>query len=989
MKKPNADFGFLLYAFVMSSIVIFLFSLEVTADASHQSGNGTGGAFKRTAFFEKNIGQTNSDVLYLYPSVGYRLMLFSNEAVIAIRMPRSNQSRIDDPASFKKINRQKESKKETRIKMQFLGANKSPRIDGKGELTGKSHYFIGKNQEAWLRNVLHYDNVLYEDIYPDVDLIFYSNENKLEYDFIVNPKADPGNIRFTFGGIDRMSIDSAGDLILFFGEEELRLHRPKLHQLIGGHKVNVIGDYIIHDDIVGFQVAAYDHSVPLVIDPVLSYSTFIGDAGYDEGEDIVVDADKNAYVVGATDALNIFGTSDILVLKFDSSGQLIFSLVMGGASEDTGNGIAVDSSGNIYLTGTTGSDDFPTTPGVIQTSKVSGSADAAFAAKINSAGSEIVYSTFLSGGPQTWDGSRNGFPVAASYTNSFGIAVDPSGNAYIAGYTQSPTFPVTPAALQTTYGGAGDAFVAKLNSDASQLIYSTYLGGSGIDEAYAITSDADGNVYVAGQTNSVGTYSDNDFPLMNAYQSTQKGVSDGFVAKLNPTGSALVFSTFLGGSSSLDGIYGLAIDNQRNIYVTGQTKSPNWPGAQNPDFSITTFGDGFVTKLSPTGDSIIYSLYLGGRSFDYGTDIAVDITGNAYVIGVTLSPDFPVTEDAYQEIKPGNDDFFITKIDSNGVIVYSTFLGGFYNDAGRGIAVASPTEIYVTGYATSSEFPTANAVQSQKGGYFDAIIAKIDLAAPIYKLSVVKNGDDNLNIFTIRSDPPGIVCGEYCTASNPYSLIGGRCNDGCTHYFDAGAQVKFLVDPDLKYFIGWNYTLSGTENGMVTIDQERNVSVTFIRSYGLNINISGTGKVTSDPAGIDCTGNCSNAYTSETKVTLTATPDVNSTFAGWSGEGCSGTGPCIVTMNQTRNVYATFTQLYKLNIIISGKGKVVITQLNEQNRICKDTCTIDYSVNYKLTLKVKPVKGHQFIGWSGACKGNKSTCTVTMNQAKSVKAKFR
>ncbi len=913
MNKLNTSFWFLLLTFIGCSSLVFLIPVKAKADANERSNNAksvTSETFKRIAYFEKNIGQTDTEVLYHYISAGYRLMLLANEAVIAIPAPRLNQTHIDNPASLKKINRNKGSKNETRIKMQFLGANKNPRIKGNGELKGKSNYFIGNDQKAWQRNVPHYEKVMYEDIYPDIDLIFYSNGNNLEHDFIVKSGADPGKIRFTFKGIDRMSVDSEGDLVLFFGEEKLRLHKPKMYQVLAGHKVAVNGNYVVHDNIIGFQVSAYDHSVPLVIDPVLSYSTFMGGAGYESGRKIAVDAGKNAYVVGVTDALSSDGTTDVFVLKLDPAGQLVYLTFIGSGWDDTGNGIAVDASGYVYLTGTT-EGGFPTTPGVVQPSKLS--MKAAFVTKISPSGSDLLYSTFLSGGPQ---------PTAASYTEGLAIAIDPSGNAYITGSTSSPTFPVTPGAFQTTYGGAGDAFVAKLNNNATQLLYSTYLGGSGSDEAYSIAVDADGNAYVAGNTESVTTAGGNDFPVKNALQPVQNGLNDGFVAKLNSTGSALVFSTFLGGSDVFggadgkDGISGLAIDNQQNVCVTGHTKSADWPGARNaPSTLIDTTGDCFVTKISPSGNAIIYSLYLGGQSFDYGTDIAADAFGNAYVIGTTFSSEFPVTVDAYRGNKPGNADFFITKIGADGVIIYSSFLGGSTNDYGYGIAVGSPTEIYITGEATSTDFPVANAVQPEKGGWFDAVIAKIDLAAPVYKLTVVKNGYDTNNNFTVRSDPPGISCGQGCSDSHPYADNSVLCNY-CTHYFDAGTQVKLSAAPDLSLYVGVITTFTGNETDTVTMNQDRTVTVTFtLNPQKLTVSINGTGDgaskgggaVTSVPAGISCpTGPCVFPFNRDSIVKLVATPDINSSFAGWSGACSNASGDCTITMNVDKSATATF-----------------------------------------------------------------------------------
>jgi hypothetical protein len=922
MNKFNANFYFLVFALIITLSLVSLSPVKVKADVNIPSTNITGGAFKRTAYFEKNIGQVNSDILYLYPNEGYKLMLSSNVVEISIQTPRLKQSHIDKPALFEKINQHKGSGMETRIKMQFLDANKSPLIKGKGELQGKSHYFMGKNQETWLRNIPHYDRVVYENIYPDVDLIFYSNKTNLECDFVLKPEADPNKILFTFRGIDRMSVDSKGDLVLFLGEGELRLHKPKMYQLIGGQKVDIIGNYIIHDDIVGFQVAAYDHTVPLVIDPVLSYATYLGDTEVNEGTKIAVDVEKNAYVVGYTYRQN--GTRDIFVVKFDSAGQLVYLSYIEGEYNEVGHGISIDASGNVYLVGTTGSSDFPTTPGVIQPSCLSslgyGCGDSAFVVKINSTGSDLLYSTFLSGGPQGMG--------ATSATEGNAIAVDPSGNVYIAGYTCSPTFPVTPGAFQATYGGAGDAFVAKLNGNATQLVYATYLGGLGTDRANAISIDADGNAYVAGNTSSPTSAGGNDFPIKNAFQNTQKDLSDGFVSKVNPTGSALVFSTFLGGSSAVDQILGLAVDNQRNVFLTGQTKSADWPGASNQEAWIETSGAGFVTKLNPAGDAIVYSFYLGYSG--YGSDITTDALGNAYVIGTTASLDFPVTADAYQIYPTGFDDFFISKIDPNGLILYATFLGGSTYDRGNGIAFGAPTEIYVTGGTASTDFPIANAVQPQNNGY-DAVIAKIDIAAPVYKLSIVKIGDDTGNFFTIISDPPGIEC--------------AHAYDFCEYNFDAGTQVTLSIIPDLSSNPWYNYTFSGTnETNMVTMNQERNVTVTFNRLYGLYIYISGNGKVTSNPAGIDCSSMCTAFFTKGTVVTLYATADANSTFVGWSGGVCSGTGSCNVPISDITytSIGASFqakpnytymiSPIYKIFKANGGNLSVKVTG------ICQDNC---------------------------------------------------
>lgn len=965
-------------------------SLGSTAYADPKSSTQSGSSLGRSAYFEKNIGQSKPDVLYVYRSHGYRLSLLSNGAVISMRTPQAKVPHADSPAVLKKKKQQKTPSKETTIKMKFVGANKNSRIEGKKELNGKSNYFIGSDRRAWLRNVPHYDIVMYSDIYPGIDVIYYSRQNQLEYDFIVNPGANPGSIRLSFEGADRIFIDTSDDLVIRSGKEDLRLHKPQIYQQIGGQKIPVRGDYILDEGAVGFQIAAYDHSVPLTIDPVLSYSTYLGDVGYDAGNKITVDADKNAYVIGITDAFSEDSTADTFIAKFDASGQLIFVSFIGGTSDDLGDGIAFDSSRNIYVAGTTGSTDFPTTLGVVQPSCLSGMGygcgDSAFIAKISSDGADLLFSTFLSGGPQI----DYGHPVAVSKTTASGLAVDAAGNAYVAGYTSSPSFPVTAGAYQIEYHRSGDAYVAKLNSDATLLLYATYLGGTGIDDAYAIAIDVDGNAYVAGNTSSPTGAGGNNFPLKNALQSSQNGLSDGFVAKLDPMGSALVFSTYLGGSNDVDGIYGIAVDGQRNIYLTGQTKSANWPGATNPSSSIATSGDGFVTKLNPAGDMIIYSLFLGGGSFDYGTDIAVDALDNSYVIGMTLSSDFPVTPDAYQKIKPGNEDFFVTKIGPTGSILYSTFLGGFFNDDGSGIAVGSPTEIYITGAATSTDFPVSNPMQPEIAGFFDAVIVKLDLAAPVHQLTIAKTGS-NVNTYTITSDPPGIQCGQYCTTSHPFDLVGNPCPDYCSHYFDAGTNVTFSITPDpMSLFLGWSDACTGTVPCTVTMDADETVTANFTTGFLLGVHVVGSsvaGNITSSPAGINCGSDCYEAYPTGTSVTLTAIPAPGTALEYWSGCDSTSGNTCTVSMNTYRDVTVQFRYDSSLTVVRAGKGWGTVTS-NPAGINCGSNCTMFGPSGAIVTLQAVPETGFTFSGWSGGGCSGTGPCVLALNSAMTVTASF-
>jgi hypothetical protein len=465
-------------------------------------------------------------------------------------------------------------------------------------------------------------------------------------------------------------------------------------------------------------VAGYDASRPLVIDPVLSYSTYLGGSDDDSGNGIAVDADGNAYVVGDTMSVDFptanplqpgFGGSNqnAFVAKLSADGSaLVYATYLGGSGREEGHGIAADAEGNAYVAGETASADFPTAkplqPALMGRSN-------AFVAKLSADGSALVYATYL-GGSGTDEGD--------------GIAVDADGNAYVAGMTSSLNFPTTPAAFQTLHGsGPRNGFVTKLTADGSALVYATYLGGSGRDEADAIAVDADGNAYVAGETSSL------DFPTTpGAFQTTYSGgMSKAFVTKLNADGSGLIYSTYLGGSGEeeINGP-GLAVDAAGNAYLTGITNSTDFPTANALQRAYGGgASDAFVAKLNADGSELIYSTYFGGSGTDEGVAIAVDASGNAYLTGNTTSLDFP-TANPLQPANAGLTNAFVAKLTADGsALVYSTYLGGSYFDEGHGLAVDGDGNAYVTGKTSSPDFPTANPLQRTNAGCYDAFVAKI------------------------------------------------------------------------------------------------------------------------------------------------------------------------------------------------------------------------------------------------------------------------
>jgi hypothetical protein len=603
--------------------------------------------------FEANHGQTDSKVKFLSRGHGYSLFLTGSEAVIVLKKtaPKTEEMKVLSGRELVK-KRGGGAEEGTIVRMELAGANAAPRVAGAEELPGKTNYFIGNDPAKWRTNVPTYSKVQYEGVYPGVDLVYYGNQGRLEYDFVVAPGVDPNEIRLKFYGAGKLRLDKKGDLLLGAEGEEVRFEKPLVYQELAGEQKTVESSYVLAStNRIGFQLGEYDHSQPLVIDPVLSYSTYLG-----------------------------------------------------GSASDSGQGIAVDGSGNAYVTGSTSSANFPAASALQST--LAGTVNA-FVTKINASGSALVYSTYLGGGNQDF---------------SYGIAVDGSGNAYVTGSTSSTNFP-TANALQSTIRGSTNAFVTEINAGASALVYSTYLGGNASDAGRGIAVDASGNAYVTGDTTS------SNFPTADALQPTLAGSENAFVTKLNPSGSALVYSTYLGGNS-VDQGFGIALDTMGDAYVTGLTYSPNFPTANalQPKGGVSEdYDDAFVTKLNPSGSAFVYSTYLGGHTFDGGMGIAVDTSGNAYVTGYTSSVDFPTTPDALQSIlsNPTNAAYslnsFVTELNPIGsALVYSTYFGV---SQGQGIAVDASGNVYFTGSAGS--IPTANALQSTNAGSQNAFVAKI------------------------------------------------------------------------------------------------------------------------------------------------------------------------------------------------------------------------------------------------------------------------
>jgi len=732
--------------------------------------------------FEVNQGQADPQVKFLSRGRGHTLFLTGDEAVLALAKPSAFSSQLsakripgsqswnpmegrgrllalpgrlqrttDHRPRITPSTQNPKSKNENEfVRLRLAGANPNAAVTGYDELPGKANYFIGNDPRKWRTNVPTYAKVRYHDVYPGVELEYYGNQNgQLEYDFVVAPGADPSAIALDVGaGLvpaggrpqgAPLQVDRAGDLVFAAQGSEIRFHKPLIYQpgvrpsLIAGHSSMVQGRFVVDArNRIHFALGPYDRTKALVIDPVLTYSTYLGGSGNDYANAIAVDSSGNAYVTGAASSTDFptvnpfqatnasYGNSysNAFVSKINPSGSaLVYSTYLGGSGGAIGYGIAVDPSGNAYLTGTAGVD-FPTVNSFQPTPKGS-----AFVIKLNAAGSALVYSTYLGG----------------SYADvGYGIAVDPPGNAYVAGWTGSVDFP-TVNPLQATLKGETNAFVSKLNAGDSALVYSTYLGGSVSDYATGIAVDPSGNACVTGYAES------RDFPTVNPLQATnnnQWGQSNGFVAELAASGSALVYSTYLGGSGQYkagDQGNAIAVDSSGNAYVTGYTMSTDFPTVNPLQATLDGQRNVFVSKLNANGSALVYSTYLGGSAYDQGNGIAVDSSGNAYVTGWTQSGDFPTVnpiQTSYSGPPFGN--AFVAELAASGsALVYSTYLGGSYNEpnvntcnaSGNGIAVDSSGNAHVAGYTYSSDFPTVNPLQATKrstiGGTTSGFVAEL------------------------------------------------------------------------------------------------------------------------------------------------------------------------------------------------------------------------------------------------------------------------
>jgi Abnormal spindle-like microcephaly-assoc'd, ASPM-SPD-2-Hydin/Beta-propeller repeat len=908
-------------------------SAKIAANSANRDSKWNEAYGKLPLSFQENLGQTDPQVRFISSGSGYKLFLTAQEAVLKMQHSGhalvSPRNRAADLKSLLKAREAARAGQQTAVlRMRLRGTNPQTEITGLNKLPGKTDYFIGSDPKAWRTNVPSYGRVKYSEVYPGVDLIFYGNQRRLEYDFVVAPGASPKAIAFDVEGARKMQVNAHGDLVVSVPEGEVELQRPLAYQEVAGERRTVEAAYTLsRSHRVAFTFAAYDSSKPLVVDPVLNYSTYLGGSGDDASFAIAVDALGDAFVAGETISTDFPTTANgsqqepqpsntvgaVFVTELNPTGtaELYSSYLIGtpGAFPDSAFGIAVDPSGNAYVTGVTFSTNFPPTANALKPGPLASNANGtAFLSKINPLATppnaSLVYSTYLGG-----TGGDHGDAVA----------VDAAGNAYVVGLTASTDFtqPTVPNGFQTSLPNtSGSAFLAKINTKVAGtagLIYSTYLGGNGAnaanlflfgDNAFGVTIDATGNAYLVGTTTST------NFPSAgNALQPTVNASNtqgEGFVSKINTTlsgAASLTYSTYLGGSN-LDAGSAVALGPNNVIYVTGTTASADFPTTAGAFSNVSSaLGVVFVslidTTVSAPTSSLTYSSLISqsgnGTGGDLGLGVATDSLGNAYLTGGTGSTNFPVTKGAFQpQLAAGaSGDAFLTKLNPGGNgpadLIYSTYFGGSGGganspDVGNAIAIDATNNVYIAGqtFSTAASFPfTSGAFQTALVGNSDAFVAKLPLVPTVVvtpsvlnfgtiqdgvtsasqTVTLTNNTTATLTLAVAITDitPPAPATDFAISSSTCGANVaaGGSCTVSVTFTPTLNAaESATLVFTDSDASSPQNVSLTGTGTTVAadfTLTGPANFTVKDGTSGNFNVTLTSVGGFNS-PVNLTCTG---------------------------------------------------------------------------------------------------------------------------------------
>ena len=775
---------------------------EHTADSVRDSGQLQSAKQKVEASiplqFEENRGQTDPSVQFISRGAGYTLFLTANEAVFVLTYQKPATTGLVQRSPYSQRAAARPLNFSSVLRMKLSGSNTVPQAKGTTRLPGTVNYFIGRDVTQWHTGIPAYSDVLYSGVYPEIDLHYYGNHHQLEYDFVLNPGADPHNIALSFDGANALAIDDTGNLAMNSDAGRVTLLKPSIYQMVGGQKKPVRGGYVLRPNhSVGVELGDYDPTKSLVVDPVLVYSSYLGGSGWDAAVSVTLDASRNEYIGGFTISPDFPSTGAAIsaapngtcvgfVAKLDPTlTSVLYSSYLGGTTGassclwgDGVNGIAVDSLGQAYTTGYASSNDFPITASAFQPGQGNGASSNAFLAKLAADGQSLLYSTYLGGS----GGDDDGYAVLA----------DNTGNAYVVGQATSADFPLTPTtAFQTTPSGVyplGNGFLSQIDttkSGANSLVFSTVLGGTTGDDAITgIALDSSHNAYLTGWTSS------SDFPVTptTAFQpasSTQAYC--GFVTRLDLSkvgSSMLSYSTYLCGTNS-DWGWGVAIDSNANAYVTGEAFSADFPSTFEQSNSQN--GKGFAAELNLNlvgSASLVYSRLLGGDTSSFGDwpyRIAVDANANAYIVGQTSSTDFPVTSDAIQSslLSATTGDGFLSVLSPDGsAVLYATYLGGsgtaavgILGDLVFDLALDSSSSIYLVGQTFSSDFPTTTTgLQTTYGGGGDAFITLLSALSAPRIAAVLPAAGSAGSLITITGSGFGTVTGSVKIAGVPASV---------------------------------------------------------------------------------------------------------------------------------------------------------------------------------------------------------------------------
>jgi hypothetical protein len=851
--------------------------------------------------FEPNEGQANSRVKFLSRGRGYSLFLTSNEAVLSLRRSASGSSKAGS-ATGRAANKPQADR--AVIQMALEGANPNPTMAGQDPLPGHVNYFIGNDRSKWHTDIPTYSQVAYQSVYPGIDEAFYGNQRQLEYDFNVAPGADASRIAMRVEGAERVSLQSDGSVRLVAGDGAMQLRAPVVYQGTSALRKVIAANYeLTGGNEIRFRIGAYDHSQPLVIDPMLVYSTFLGGSGADDILAARIDTSGNFYVTGYTfsDDFPLVkslqsntefpnGNEIAFISELAAAGNnLVFSTYLGGSgvlsssggTGDEAEGIALNpSNGDVLVAGDTFSVDFPVTATAYQT--LNGGASVglftSFLTVLNAGGNGLVYSTYL--------GGNNG-------DGAFAVAADSAGNAYIGGATASVNFPIIPGAPEPTYVSSStlfEGFLSKINttlSGTASLTYSTFIGGTGDsgtgdgDEVFSVHTDGNGNAFFGGHTSSV------DFlttaGITTAFQLTctacSNGGYNGFagVADTNVSAVGFTWLTYLGGSTA-DAVAHVVSDSVGDLFATGDAFSSDFPvttGAFQTTLKNTSGGpNAFVTELDPTGLNLVYSSYLGGTGDDVGFGINLDSAGDAYVTGQTSSTDFPLANPIQStNLAPGNGatNAFVTEMNPTGSgLVFSTYLGGSSNpnsvnngDTGWGIAVDMNNDIYVAGTTGSGtpgpgEFPLVNAFQNGFGGVDDGFLTKISAASNTGNVTVTPTS------LSFVSTAVGMA-----TAAQPATLMNGTTASVTVSSVVIAVQIGGAND-----FTQTNNCTTLAAGASCTINVVYTPSTASTETATLTITDNGSGS----PQIVSLTGQVGSFTLSASPGSLTLTAGQSGTF---------------------------------------------------------------------------------------------------------------